>query len=142
MKSTYTNRCLMLILPVVFVACEDQDKPDGGGNKVIFEEPVLPVDPVKVEDVMKGVGGDWASDDKLVYLSIKNNRFSFTVAPQAQPWLIELDNLLVSLDEHMTFERCDVVYDLSWTFAEPGRIRLTAKGVGWNEVKGVSLAKE
>jgi len=142
MKSAFTNRCLMLLFPVVFLACEDQDKPDGGSNDVIFEEPVLPVDPVKVEDVMKGVAGDWASDDKWVHLNVKNNRFSFTVAPQAQPWLIELDNLVVSLDEHMTFERGDVVYDLYWVFEEPERIRLTAKGDGWDEVKGVSLAKE
>lgn len=58
MKSAFTNRCLILLLLVVFLACKDQDKPDGSSNDVIFEEPVLPVDPVKVEDVMKGVAGN------------------------------------------------------------------------------------
>lgn len=142
MKSTFTIRCLTLLLPVIFLACEDQSKPDGGSNNVIFEEPVLPGDQVKVEEVMKGVAGDWASDDKWVHLNVKDNKFSFTVAPQAQPWLIELGNLVVSLDEHMTFKRGDVVYDLYWVFEDPEQIRLTAKGVGWDEVKGVSLAKD
>lgn len=142
MKIAFTSRCLMLLLPVVFFACQDQEKLESDGNDVVFEEPLLPVNPVKTEDVMKGVAGDWFSDDNWVHLKVKGNSFSFTVAPQAQPWLLELNDLVVSLDEHMTFERGDVVYDLYWVFEEPERIRLTAKGAGRDEVKGVSLAKE
>ncbi len=142
MNSAFLCRCLVLLFPLLFAACQDQDKQDGGNNDVVFEEPVLRVDPVKTEDVMKGVAGDWASDDNWIHLKVIDNRFSFTVAPQAQPWLIELDNLVVSLDEHMTFERGDVVYDLYWVFEEPKRMRLTAKGRGWDEVKGISLTKE
>jgi hypothetical protein len=142
MNSAFFYRCLVLLLPFIFVTCQDHDKQDGGKNEVVFEDRVLQVDPVRTEDVIKGIAGDWASDDNWIQLKVIDNRFSFTVTPQAQPWLIELDDLVVSLDEHMTFERGDVVYDLYWVFEEPKRMRLTAKGHGWDEVKGISLTKK
>ncbi|MBK1882235.1 hypothetical protein JIN85_07405 [Luteolibacter pohnpeiensis] len=95
------------------------------------------------EESIKRISGDWISEDHALKLYFTNDKMSFKYDyhPNDLEYLSLLDGMSFKVNETLSFEINDIVYDIYWVPEEPDNMRLTAKSSSSNLINGITLRR-